>query len=83
MSYLFLSRTEHVARKKHRCIWCGEQVLPGTRYVRQAGVFEGDLQADKWHLECNAAGDEYFSETGEETFDPHQNERPPALQAHG
>ena len=77
MSYDLLKSIERTARRKaHKCIWCGEAINIGDRYVYQAGVFEGDFQCDEWHPECNRASQDYFRESHEEEFDPYSNERP-------
>lgn len=64
--------TEHRAAKRHRCIWCGEHIEQGERHCRQSGVFYGEFQTNRWHLECWDAAE--FSVDDE--FMPHENERP-------
>lgn len=44
MSYTLLSRNTRTAQKQHRCIWCGEDILPGESYVDERSVFDGDFQ---------------------------------------
>ena len=76
MSYALISERTHKALKRHRCIWCGEQIPMGTRYVREFSVYYGDVQKHKWHPECKDAAEEFFRESGEDEFAPWENERP-------
>jgi len=55
MSYTLLSETQRTARKRHRCIWCWQFIEPGSSYVDERSVADGDIQAHKWHPECRAA----------------------------
>ena len=82
MSYTLLSESWPIARKQHRCIWCGQHIEAGEKYRRERSVYDGDMQNHKWHQECNAAAAEYFRQ-GEDEFSPHENERPPKLDADG
>lgn len=76
MSYALISERTHKALKRYRCIWCGEQIPMGTRYVREFSVYDGDVQKHKWHPECKDAAEEFFRESGEDEFAPWENERP-------
>lgn len=75
MSYAMISQTTPFAKKAHVCIWCGEKIAIGQRYVRERSVYEREPQNHKWHLECRDAAVEYF-QSGESEFCPHDNERP-------
>jgi hypothetical protein len=77
MSFTFLSETKHRARKIHLCIWCNDKIIVGEFYLSQSGIYEGDFQHSKYHLECAQARDKEFRETGETEIEPGQNERPP------
>lgn len=81
MSYALLDRTVRKARKAHRCIWCGQKIAPGESYVDERSVYEGNMQAHHWRPECEKASTAYF-QSGEEEFDPWQNDRPVAPDAH-
>jgi hypothetical protein len=72
MSWQCLSSADRKARKSHKCIWCGEAILPGEKYVDVTGIFEGDFQNNKFHPECSA------TQQGEddESFCAYENERP-------
>lgn len=77
--YTLLSESFPVARKQHRCIWCGESILPGEKYRDERSIFDGEFQYHKWHPECcdAAAKDEEMAEWGGE-FSAYDNERPTA-----
>lgn len=55
MSYRLIERDERTARKKHRCIWCGQSIAAGSKYVHERSIFEGDPQSNNWHPECEQA----------------------------
>lgn len=75
MNYTLLSETKPVARKDHRCIWCGEPISKGTQYVAERSVYDGEMQNHHWHEECQmAAQDENDGFDWE--FMPYGNERP-------
>jgi predicted nucleic acid-binding Zn-ribbon protein len=72
-----LSSETPMARKQHRCTWCGEHIEKGDTYVRVSGVFDGDLQTSKFHPECDdACTEEARYEGGSFEFMPYDNERP-------
>jgi hypothetical protein len=48
-----------VARKAHRCGFCGERIEPGTRYHRQDIADDGRRYAWKAHLGCDALTEAY------------------------
>lgn len=74
MSYTLLSETKPIARKDHRCIWCGQKISKGERYVAERSVFDGDMQNHHWHNECLADARENSDYEWE--FMPYGNERP-------
>lgn len=47
-------QTKHVARKQHRCDWCGERIAVGERYARSVAFGEGTARTLREHLECTA-----------------------------
>lgn len=73
MSTDFNSNTAPVARKVHRCEWCGEPIPIGEKHVKFSGKWEGDFQSWRMHPECyEAAGqDDEISEG----FSPYEHER--------
>lgn len=56
------------ARKAHRCIWCGEQIVIGEKYRHWRGKFEGDVMSNDWHKECDDAATSIDLEEGFEPF---------------
>lgn len=83
MSYQLLTTEDHKARKPHKCIWCGEQILPGTWYTKQRGVMDGEMQVNKWHKECLVFAADECADECEWEFSPYENERPPAASQEG
>lgn len=76
-----IGKLERVAKLQHQCTWCGEFIIPTERYVRMVFVFEGELDINKFHLECKAAADaECDDEYG---FVPYEHDRPPVGIGHG
>lgn len=74
MSSTLLSESFPVARKRHRCIWCGDAIDPGTKYRRERSVYDG-MQDHAWHLECDSDAKECFAD-GDVEFMPYSAERP-------
>lgn len=68
-----LDQSEPVARKEHRCIWCGQTILKGEKYDRWVGIFEGDFNCNKFHKECSKASGELDPDDG---FCAYGEERP-------
>ena len=80
MSYTLLSETYPIARKEHRCIWCGQMIHKGDQYIAERSVFDGDMQNHHWHYECLT--DARSGQDSEWEFMPYSNERPaPAASA--
>ena len=71
----FGSPTYPVARKKYRCAWCGQYILPGEKYFKYAGMWEGDFQDWRMHSECEKAAQ---AEGIQDGFEPFANARPAA-----
>ena len=70
MSYYAISRETPKARKQHQCTWCYEPILIGEKYARERGICDGDPQVTKMHAECAAAASKFFTEYGEEYYEP-------------
>lgn len=68
----FSNHSMLVARKEHRCEYCGEKILKGEKHIKFSGVFEGEFQNWRMHDECNTA----WCATEDEYFEPLVNERP-------
>ena len=75
MGYSLLRDSYPIARKIHRCIWCGEAIEPGEKYWSEQSIYYGNFQHHKWHLECESTSKDYFAE-GDNEFIPYENERP-------
>jgi hypothetical protein len=58
------------ARCPHTCIWCGELIDVGDKYLLETVNHEGQLQEQHWHPECKDDCDPY------EEFMPGCGERP-------
>lgn len=54
MGYHCFSEKRQTARRNHRCIWCGNVVLAGSRYVRENSIYDGRHQNFAWHEACRA-----------------------------
>lgn len=77
--YTLLRESWPVARKNHRCIWCGEAITSGTLYRHEKSVYDFQFQNHHWHDECNDAFAEEMSYEGSPMeFSPYENERPVA-----
>lgn len=64
------------ARIVHQCTNCGEQIVPGERYVRWMSVATGDKAfTSKMHPECLQSLQE-DAEYGEFEYMPFSGERP-------
>ena len=61
-----LRKTITTAKKKHFCIWCGEKIKIGEKYLRCIDVSDGDFQSNSFHFECNLAcnRDAFVAEEG-------------------
>jgi hypothetical protein len=75
VSYRLFSAPTRTARRPHVCIWCGELIAPGFKYVDERSLYEGHIQRHRWHPECQAAMHEDFRDGGEE-FEAYVNARP-------
>ena len=63
-----------VARKDHRCAWCGHEIVAGMKYYRYTGMFEGEFQNWAMHLECEEAY--RLDDPYNDGFSMYDNERP-------
>lgn len=66
-----------VARKAHRCIWCGGELAKGTPYLDERSVYDGHFQQQRWHPECHAYSAVVADSSGEFEFIPYGEEYPP------
>jgi hypothetical protein len=70
----FSNHTYPVSRKEYRCEWCGEPIPKGEKHLHYTGVWEGEWQNWRMHMECQDDG--YLNEIIPDGFTPFENERP-------
>ena len=72
MYWTHIATDHHTAHKQHVCIWCGESIVPGERYVKTCGVVETEFQVSKYHTECyDAMIDDADLDEDYDGFEPH------------
>jgi hypothetical protein len=49
----FGEHSNPVARKEHCCEWCYGPIPIGEKYSKWVGIWEGEFQCNKLHMECN------------------------------
>jgi hypothetical protein len=78
MSYTLLSESHPVARKAHKCIWCGQPIAIGEKHRHERSIYEGQFQDQRWHPECDETFKAEICHDGghELEFVPYGNERP-------
>lgn len=81
MSYTLLSESWPVARKQHRCIWCGQHIEPDEKYRRERSVYDGEMQDHKWHPECDEDFKAGLAAGDDAEFTPYSAERPAGVGA--
>ena len=67
-----------MAKKLHKCIWCGEAIPAGMKYRHEFSKYCGDVQNHKFHLECYTSMQKYIDAEEDGEFEPYMNERPHA-----
>ena len=74
MSYTQFECVRRTARRKeHTCIWCGKPIRIGDEYHDERGVYDGNIQRQRWHPNCLLFAQEECFSQGEEEFDPWDN----------
>jgi hypothetical protein len=63
------------ANKRHQCIWCYEPIVVGEYHHRYKGMWEGDWQDWRMHLDCIQAHYRESDGDGEICQEPHQRGR--------
>jgi hypothetical protein len=79
MSYTCLSSNERLAKKPHKCIWCGERIKIGDKYQEIRGINDGNFQLNRFHLECISACNDDMDNSLDDTFSPYCFDRPKAI----
>ena len=60
MSVSVLKQETPIARKEHRCMFCGGGIKKGEKYSHEVFITDGDIDDQKMHLCCNKAVKEFF-----------------------
>lgn len=63
------------ARNTYRCLWCGQDIVPGETYARMLIKHHKVLEDQHWHTEC-IEHVTLIGTDGAVEFDPYQNNRP-------
>ena len=77
--YHCFSMKETKARKKHRCVYCGQIIAIGEMYLREKSIYEG-WRNFQWHPECLEAQREYAKD-GDWEFTLYSADRPEKISA--
>ena len=56
----FYNKSNHKAKKDHKCSLCLTKITKGDEYIKVAQVFNGDFTTDKYHLLCYEYTTEYW-----------------------
>ena len=75
MSWIFLRQSEVKARKEHKCLCCGEEILVGEKYIERVGTDEKDIISMKMHKECENESSRWDDDDWE-CFDRYSMDRP-------
>ena len=68
--------THPVARKEHRCIYCGGPILVGEQYTQQTGFYESCPYRNRYHAECYESCADECNYYGEWEFLPYNADYP-------
>lgn len=68
-NWAFMRTETRKSRKEWACSWCGESVPKGEEYRAITGVMDGEIETSKMHLECGAASEEWFLDSGEDCYE--------------
>lgn len=81
MSDFHAEPTSPIAKKEHRCIYCGGPILIGERYMQQEGFYDGEPYRSRYHDECFDDCAEEFRISGDWEFTPYSAEYPERVKA--
>lgn len=56
----FESTTQQKARKVHICCECGRKIMPGEKYERTSGMWDGAMQTFRICADCLSVLDSFF-----------------------
>lgn len=57
---VILKQEKPVARKEHRCCFCGAYINKGEKYSHDVYISDGEIDDQKKHLDCEEALIEFF-----------------------
>ena len=60
MSVSVLKQETPIARKEHRCMFCGGVIKKDEKYSHEVFITDCDIDDQKMHLCCNEAVKEFF-----------------------
>lgn len=73
---MFVTATQLIiAKKEHRCTWCGQKILKGEKYSKWKSV-DDSWFTSKMHAECHTAANDENHYWGDYEYVPFDNERP-------
>lgn len=64
----FYTSTTPIARKHHKCEYCGKEIQKGEKYSYESGKYDGDMFVRKLCLVFANILDEFFHDTGDDEF---------------
>lgn len=73
--YHCFSMKTTTAKKRHKCIYCGQMIEPSDTYEREKSVYDNAYQNLAWHPECLEDQRE-AARQGDMEFSPYSAERP-------
>ena len=57
MSWGFERHEKFKAAKIHKCCWCWQDIVKGEKHYHQIGIFNGDWNDWRMHLDCHDVSD--------------------------
>ena len=57
MGWAFERNATPVARKIHKCYWCREPIVKNEKHYYQVGIYNGDWNDWRMHLDCQRVSD--------------------------
>lgn len=49
----FYAESTHIAKKPHKCEFCGGEIKAGEEYIQERGVFYNDFFSRDMHIHCH------------------------------
>lgn len=76
MTYHLFELKTVIAKKQHKCIWCGQSIEPDEAYEREKSVYDGSFQNHNWHPECQEDAQQCWKDGGDQEFTAYSADRP-------